>query len=190
MGRHGAWIGCLAVAGVLLLASGGCTSRIIKEGIGTVRGARGIYAPIQPAKGEASRNYLAAYSHFRLGDVRDGFGGNTPPELFVALPDRFASELADKELPTPPGGRTLIVRGRIVHYENSSIVGHVLGPLEEVVARMELVDEQTGEIKAQANLVGRTKESVNQGVGKKAEGLAKAIVSWIASMYPEPPENE
>ena len=108
-----------------------------------------------------------------------------PPDLWADLRTAFAEELAEKGLPNDSSGKTLLIRGRIVHYEGDGILGLALSPLEEVVARIELVDKDSGNVLGVANCIGRTTASVNTGVEKKAQGLAKAIVSWLDKRYPE-----
>ena len=171
------------VAAVLLC--GGC-SRGLKEGAGLILGARGNYVPLQPAARARSAPPLGAYSSFQLAPLEDNFGGRVPPEMLRALPGRFREQLAKAKLPVRPGGKTLLIRGRIYHYESENLVGTIISPLEEVVARMELVDKKTGKVIAVANCVGRSKEATNKGPTKKADGLAKGIVKWLASGYPKP----
>jgi hypothetical protein len=62
----------------------------------------------------------------------------------------------------------------------------VLGPLEEVVARVTLVDRETGRTIGVANCIGRTSTRMNLGPKLKAEGLAKAVVLWLRSHNPVP----
>ncbi len=64
-------------------------------------------------------------------------------------------------------------------------MGFMLGPVEEVVCRTELVDKGTGQVLGIANCVGRTKARSNTGVKEKAEGLAEAFVKWVESSFPE-----
>ena len=47
-------------------------------------------------------------------------------------------------LPHELGGKTLLVRGTIIHYEDAGTIGTLVGPLEEVICRAEFVDESTG----------------------------------------------
>ena len=42
---------------------------------------------------------------------------------------------------------------------------------------------------AEANCVGRSTSSSTYGVKSRAQGLAKAIVNWLASVYPKPREK-
>ena len=172
----------IAAVSALLMAQG-CT-RAIKETVG-LRGAKGIYAPIQPVDRLKEARPLGDYRLFELGDIKDDFGAKVPPELFRYLPVEFEEALADKKLPNEPGGKALLIRGRVLHYEDANMVGSVLGPLEEVVARIELVDKASGKVLGVANCIGRTNETVNQGVQKKAQGLARAIVAWIDARYPK-----
>lgn len=175
----------MTIAVVALLTAQGC-SRVIGEGYEAATGAKGIYAPITPLSEAADTYPLAGYTTFELQRFADDFGGNTPPELFTYMPNTFGLALTEKRIPNVPGGRTLIIRGKILHYEDKSRVGisAVLGPLEQVIARVEFVDKASGKVLGVANCVGRTTKSVGQGVDKKAQGLAKAIVSWIDKQYP------
>jgi hypothetical protein len=186
---HSFLAACPMLLLVVALAVPGC-SRAIKEGVGLARGARGVYVPLEPLSADPNARPLGEYEYFELGSFTDGFGGKTPPELFAMLPEKFREEIVSKKLPDNPAGPTLVMRGEILHYESENLVGVVIGPLEEVIARVELVDKASGRVLATGNCVGRTKEAVNQGVEKKAEGLAKALASWIEQRYPEPPKEQ
>ena len=181
MNRRTILVGSLA--GLILLA-GGC-SRLAKEGLGAATGAKGRAIPLKSVAGSPSDRPLGAYERFELGSITDGINGRTPPGLLTQLPAEFEKQLAAKRIPNAASGRTLVVRGEIRHYEASGLFGQAFGPLEEVIARIELVDKDSGKVLGVANCVGRTKETVNTGVPKKAEGLAKAIVGWVDKLYPE-----
>ena len=170
----------IALVSLLAVSAGGCISRAIKEGVGAARGARGSHADVKAVVGGSSA--LAGYDNFELGDIQDDFS-HTPRELFSALRTNFASELAKSKLPTA-GSRTLLIRGKIIHFELSGSFGHAFGPLEQVIARIELVDKASGRVLGSANCVGRTNESNTSGVIKKAEGLAKAIVGLVKKHHP------
>lgn len=177
----------LILAATLLAVSSmgiGC-GRLIKEGAGVALGPKGLVAPIAPIAAKDVRP-LGEYQCFALGEITDGFAGKVPQGFWQALPTAFEKELASRKLPAQPGGKTLVVCGTVLHYEDASMLANAFGPLEEVVARIKLVDKDTGKVVGEANCIGRTTESVNLGAGKKADGLAKAIVSWIASHYPLP----
>ena len=175
----------LIVVTVAGLALTGC-ARAAGEAFEAFRGAKGIYVPIVPVAETKEARPLGQYTRFELGEIQDAFGGSVPPELFRQLPAKFAEEIEKAKLPNDPSGKTLLVRGKIYHYEDEGLVGMMLGPLEEVVARIELVDKDSGRVIGVANCIGRTTKAAGKGVPKKAEGLARAIVSWIKSGYPEP----
>jgi hypothetical protein len=172
-----------AVCAMLLL--GGCTSTILKEGGGAVFGASGSFMPIQPVDSDKAARPLGAYQRFEIGSITDDIGGRVPGGLIADLHPAFESQLRSKKLPNVTGGKTLVIRGRIVHYETSDMLGFALGPLEEVIVRAEFVDADTGQVLGVANCIGRTKARINAGVKKKAEGLAKAFAEWIDSRYPK-----
>lgn len=168
----------------LCLMVGGC-GRVITEASGAVMGASGTFMPIVPISTDQEVRSLGAYARFELGPVTDDIGGKTPVDFLGYLEREFAEKVKDARLPNEVSGNTLVIRGKIVYYESASTVGHVLGPLEQVICRAELVDKQTGKVLAVANCVGRTEASNNAGVRSKASGLAKAFVRWIESRFPE-----
>jgi hypothetical protein len=163
----------------------GCTGTIIREGGGVVLGAKGSYMPIQPIAADKEARPLGVYERFELGEIVDDIGGRAPADFLAHLPAAFREQIEAKKLPDRPGGKTMLVRGRIVHYETSSMLGFALGPLEEVVVRTEFVDKSSGKVLGVANCIGRTKAAVNAGAKKKAEGLAKALAGWIDARYPK-----
>ena len=178
----------LALAACAVLTQG--CGRAITEGIGTIRGAKGTYAPIKPLSEIKNEPVLGAYSNFELGPIVDDIGGKTPAEFWEYLPNEFYKAMLKKKLPMRAGGKTLVIRGRVVHYESASTLGMAIGPLEEVIVRTELVDKSTGKVLAVGNCIGRTEETVNSGVEKKAEGLAKAFAGWIDAHYPKTGREE
>ncbi|HNX27249.1 MAG TPA: hypothetical protein PKK48_07565 [Phycisphaerae bacterium] len=158
---------------VTLLISSGCVSRIIKEGVGTATGAKGGYQELDNPGRLAGRN-------FQLGKFEDVNKRIIPGELLRELPAAMARQMAEDNIPaTGAADETVVINGRIIYYEKAGASGQLFGPLEEVVAEVTLVDKASGRILGQAMCVGRSQESVNQGVKEKAQGLAKGICSWI-----------
>jgi hypothetical protein len=174
----------LLAAGVTLVAPG-CFSAVIREGSGAVLGAKGTFMPIVPLIGAKVDRPLGAYSRFELGTITDEIGGQMPPEFVSLLGAAFTQQARKAGLPDIPNGRTLLLRGAVVHYESASTMGFVLGPLEEAIVRAEMVDKATGKVLATANCLGRTEARVNAGPQEKAEGVAKGMVKWIESGFPE-----
>lgn len=175
---------CVLATVAMSMLAAGCVSRGIKEGLGVALGAKGIYAETKPvAPGE--QRTLSDYGRIRLGALNDTTGGQLPGDFSSLLPGAFSRAMADKKLPTGSGAKTLEVRATIIYYESAGMMGQAFGPFEEVVARVALVDTDTGKELGVANCVGRTNATTTQGVAKKAEGLGKAIAEWIANRSPK-----
>ncbi|MFP4054774.1 MAG: hypothetical protein ACLFV7_13005 [Phycisphaerae bacterium] len=166
-------------AGMLVMACGGCSSAI-KEGARAAMGGRGYVAPLSGYQGEGTP--LSEYQNVELGELRDSFGG-VPQEFFNAVSQHFQREVSDAELPTDPGGRTVLVRGEIIHYEGTGMVDTIVSPMGQVVVRAEMVDKGSGEVLATANLVGRIQSRLRQGPEMVAEGYARAVVKWLSNNY-------
>ncbi len=175
---------CLPVVIIALFGSGCGTA--IGEGVGLFLGAQGSYTPLQDVSASKDARPLGEYQRFELGTFTDDFGGKVPTGVMQACRAAWSEVLEDKKLPNAPGGKTLVINGKFIHYESASTLGKVTGPVEEVIARVELVDKDSGKVIATGNCVGRTTKRVNLGIEKKGQGLAKAIASWIADRYPEP----
>jgi len=167
------------------LAAPGCVGTIITETAGVALGAKGTFLPIQPVAADKNARPLGAYQHFEIGTITDDIAGKTPGDFLGLLPAALEKQLKEAELRKPTGTKTLVLRGKIIHYESSGTLGFALGPLEEVIVRTEMVDKESNKVLGVANCIGRTTERVNVGVDEKAEGLAKAFVKWIESRYPK-----
>lgn len=173
----------LAVMG--LAAASGCTGRLVKEGLGGVTGGSGSVFVLAEQSGYSLPDSLAAYRSFELGAFSDDMLGRAPAGLQMYLSDAFAKALKGAKIANAPKGKTLLIRGRILHYEDASRLTKQLNPLEEAVARVEFVDKATGQVLCTANCVGRTDSTSSMGVRHKAEGLAKAILKYIDPRYPK-----
>ena len=155
----------------------GC-GRAFREGLGEVRGASGLVMAINPASGEANPSELAQYRHFVLGEIRDDIGGLLPERFPSLLREEFDKQLADKHLPNDASGQTLLVRGTVIHYEDTGTIGTVVSPLEEVICRTEFVDQSSGKVLAVVNCIGRTDTSLNRGVRRSRPWSTNTQVSW------------
>lgn len=169
----------------LALFSGGCT-RIFGEAAGAVLGGKGKTIVLQPISPDSRAYPLGAYKHFQLQPLTDNTGGQMPAQLNSDLHAEFAKELRDEHVLNYSEGKTLVIRGALLHYENSRLAAtdQVFGPLEEAVVRVELVDADSGKVIGVANCVGRSNVTDLMGPHSKAEGLAKAFAGWIAENYP------
>jgi len=173
---------------LLLLAAAlpatGCGT-LVGEGAGWVFGGQGSYMTITALAADKDTKTLGAYTRFELGRITDGIGGKMPPDLIPDLERILPAKVRKAHLPDNSTGRTLVIRGAVIHYESASTMGFMLGPVEEVVCRTELVDKDTGQVLGVANCVGRTKARSNTGVKEKADGLAEAFVKWIGRRFPD-----
>ena len=168
----------------LTLTATGCMT-VVKEGAGLAMGAKGTYMPIKPIAADKDARPLGVYRRFELGAITDEIGGKSPPRLLTLLPGALQEQLRKAKLPNDAAGKTLVIRGKIIHYESASTLGFAIGPLEEVIVLTEFVDKDTKRVLGTANCIGRTTARVNTGVDEKADGLAKAFVKWIESRFPE-----
>ncbi|MCD4699220.1 MAG: hypothetical protein K8R91_01430 [Phycisphaerae bacterium] len=167
----------ISLVGLVALI-GGCGTAI-GEGAALALGASGSATPIQEVSAD-----LGVYQRFELGTITDDMGGKVPPGLFTALPGELAKELDDEEIPNAASGKTLLIQGKILHYEGASSAAVATSGTEFVVARIELVDKDTGQVLGVASCAGWSSKRVTLGVDRKAEGLAKGIVNWIDKHHP------
>ena len=170
-----AWLIAALLSGCSVL-----TGRAETEGAGVILGPRGSFVAIDPS--DTTTPVLDSYHHFRVGTFVGEFQGAVPDEFYPCLSAKLEKHLQHNHLSAPLRRPRILIRGTILHYETAPLKSELFTPLEEVVARVECVDERTGRVVASANCVGRTMETINLGHGAKAEGLAKAIVAWIQSL--------
>ena len=140
----------LVFAGLTLTS--GCVGRLIDEGIEKGLGPTAKVCSLEPRLPEKASNYLAAYKSFELVQpVRSEFP-DTPGEFMSYFPARLQEQLASKGLPVGRGGKTLLIGVTILGYQPVSSYNKVLGPTEEVIARVELTDKDTGKVVAKGHL--------------------------------------
>lgn len=173
----------LAMLGLSTVFCPGCVGRLIGESAEGTLGPKGVYWEEQPVATSKSEKSLSDYRRFELEEVINGYGKHVPVEFFRRLPVEFNKQLASSGLPNAASGKTLVFRVTIIHYETADMDDNVFGPLEQVVARVELVDKDSGRVLATGNAVGRTGKTVGLGAESKAEGLAKALIKWVRDYY-------
>jgi len=169
---------------LLVSATSGCTTAA-KEVFGFLRGGTGSVVAIQPLAADPEARPLGEYRNVELGEITDETGGLVPAAFWTQLQREVPQELAGRGIPLESGGKTLVIRGRILHYETHGLMGLALSDVEEVVARLQMVDKDTGNVLAVANCIGRTKNRTNRGVETKVDGLAEAIAVWVDDRYPK-----
>ena len=179
----------LATLTGLMLLSQGCVGRVVGEGAEKTLGPKGAYWQEKPLAAGKDAKPLGVYKRFELGTVKNDFGKNVPSDLIPKFREEFAKELKEAKLPEEAAGKTLLINVTIIHYESADTTDNVLGPLEQVVAHVEMVDKDSQQVLASGNAIGRTGKTVGMGVDWKARGLAKALVKWIGDYYPKGKEE-
>ena len=173
----------LAVLGCSMLFTQGCVGRLVGEGAEKALGPKGAYFEDTPLAAKRGAKPLAPYTQFELAPIKNDIGANLPGEFANLFYDEFRKQLMESKLPKQATGKTLLIETMIIHYEKADTTDNVLGPLEQVVARVKLVDKATGKVLGVANCIGRTGKSVGLGVDWKARGLAKGILRWVSDNY-------
>ncbi len=171
------------VMGTLLMGSTGCVGRVIGEGAEGALGPKGAYFEQKPAAPARSAKVLSDYGRFELGEVRNEVPRLVPGEFLREFPRKFGKELRESRLARAAGGKTLVFDVTIIHYEKADTEDNVFGPLEQVVARVRLLDKESGEVLAEGNAIGRTGKTVGLGAETKAEGLARALIKWVEDYW-------
>lgn len=167
---------------VFVAALGGCGgSQIAGEAFDRFRGGKGSFTVVKEVPGGEEARPLGVYKRFQIEPLADGTNGQVPAELFAAVPVEFEKELAKKKIANAASGKTLLIRGKVLHYETAG----GLKRLEEILAQIQFIDADTGKAIAEANCVGRSKAFSTRGIATKAQGLARAIVSYIDQRYPQ-----
>ena len=180
----------LAVLVGLAMWSSGCMGRLVGEGAEKALGPKGDYWEEQPLAASKKLKVLDAYGRFELGAVQNDYGRNLPSDFIPKFKAEFAKQLKESRLAKAPPGKTLVFNVSLVHYEVADTTDNVLGPLEQVVARVTLVDKDTQQVLATGNAIGRTGKTVGLGVDWKARGLAKALLKWAMDYYPKGEEDD
>jgi len=160
----------------IALVSAGCAGRIAKE---VVLPAKGLSVPISPATVKPVK-----FAKVEVADFTNTGITTMPPNMNALLRAEVALRIAkldpDKSILSPGTPGVLLVRGRYLYYEEASgAMAQLLGPFEEIIALVELVDKSTNKVLATGYCVGRTNTLMTQGPKDKAEGLAKAIIELI-----------
>jgi hypothetical protein len=145
--------------------------RLISEGMGQARGASGKVVEIGMTPG------LTKYRSLTVEGITVAPGLQAPSEMPAMIGSDLAAAAQKRGLMTE-GQPGLRLSGQIVHYESSSTVDTAIGPLEEAVLRAKLTDA-SGNIVAEANLVGRSKATSSSGAKNVSEGVAKAFDKWL-----------
>ncbi len=164
------------------MISGGCYSRIIKEGYYGATGSSGHYILLAGDE-QQFRELSFTYGAVQMGSIENTIDGACPLEFIQYLPEEVPKELlkeegsGDEKKPFlhGPTDKKLLITGTIIHYDEGKLLDKVVGPLEEAVCRLQIRDAQSNTLYAEANFVSRAKSSVRKGPKELAAGIGKAI---------------
>ncbi len=169
----------------------GCVSRAISEGTEKALGPTGYVLPMDPKWPAEDHAFLAAYKNFELAAPIQSEFPDLSQRFIEYFPGKLKEQLVGRGLSVGNPGKTLLIKVNVLAYQGVSSYHKALGPTEEVVARVELVDKDGGNVVGKAICIGRTYQSVGLGPKWKAWGLSRAIVnSWIDKYYPKEGRNE
>lgn len=166
------FVTCTLTVVALSIPNLGCTGRLISEGLATVTGAAGKVVDIR-----AARN-LEKYKGLQVESLTVAPGVRVPGDMVMLIREQMMAA-AEKRGLMPAGKPGLNVSAELIHYESGGIVDEAIGPLEEVILRTKLMDAETGNVLAEANLVGRSKATTSSGAKNLAEGVGKALDKWL-----------
>ncbi|MBI5725772.1 MAG: hypothetical protein HZA50_17565 [Planctomycetes bacterium] len=180
------------IAGLLLVTADSGCSRMIDEGFEKALGPTPKIMFLDPKPPEDKNNdFLSPYRNFVLGKVDASQFPETPRDFIDYLPTKFVEQTTGRHLPADPAGKTLVVNVAVLAYQPALKFQKATGPTEEVVAKVELVDKDSGKVVGRAICIGRTYQSVGLGTKWKAWGLCRAIVNeWIDEYYPDKDDRE
>jgi hypothetical protein len=170
------------------MISGGCTSRIIKEGYYGATGSSGHYILLS---GDEQQCRKLPFSHgvVQMDSIQNMIGDACPAQFIQILPKSITDELLKKEKENDekkpflrgPANKKLLITGAVIHYDEGKLLDQIVGPMEEAICRLQIRDAQTNTLYAEANFVSRAKSSVRKGPKELAEGIGKAIKKLLKS---------
>jgi hypothetical protein len=177
----------LSVVVVCVIMSGGCASRIIKESYYGVTGSSGHYILIAGNE-QQCKQLPFKYGGVEVGTISNDIGAVCPAQFLAELPGAIREQLqyvndSDKKdnIPFFRGGADskLMITGVVIHYDTGDLLDQIVGPMEEVVCRLEIRDGKTDVVLAEANFVGRAKSSVRKGPQELAVGVGKGVKTLL-----------
>jgi len=168
------------------MISGGCTSRIIKEGYYGATGSSGHYILLAGDKKQC-RKLPFSHGAVQMGSIQNTIGDACPDQFIQILPQSITNELLKKEKENDeekpflrgPANKKLLITGTIIHYDEGKLLDQIVGPMEEAICRLQIRDAQTNTLYAEANFVSRVKSTVRKGPKELAEGIGKAIKKFL-----------
>ncbi len=153
-------VATVAPSGYDLVSQYGFTA---SEAFMTARGGHGKATIIRPIQG------LRNYTHIKIQPIGSAIGENISPELLKYLNAQIVEEVHKIQF-EKPGGKTLLIRGKVIHLFD--------GVLEEyIVANVELLDTETHKSLGEANIEGKSEgiRSIKAAASGVALGIAQLL---------------
>lgn len=122
---------------------------------------------------------LVGYQGITLGEIKMSDGLIAPVTLEDSVRTAWSNALNEVAL-TADGTPGVVLYGAILHYEGANLMDAATGPFTQLIIRAALVDAESNDTLASANLVGRANSVAAGSADGLAKGTAKALVQWLA----------
>ncbi len=174
-----------------VLFSVGCAGFVARAGLAEVTGGKGLLTVIKnPPYGQ-----IYKYKYVKIERFGNTVNGILPAGTISILYASCVDELLNDHAPfklardNPPANQTLIIRGRIIHYNPAGGLSAVLGKFSQLICRIELVDGATSKVIGQANCIGFSKAILRAGTEELSKEVAHSLRKWLLQLKP-PPETD
>lgn len=161
----------------------GCTT-LVKQTYYTATGAEGKFYELKAVSPSA----LAEYRAIRMEPFTSSLGDHVPREVIEEINYRTPRTIREEALFNTEG-KTLLIRGTIIHYTGRSgskaALQSLVGSGEQCVCRVELLDAQDGTVLGEAVCWGAVKSALRRGYSEFGEGVARGISKWLEKRLPE-----
>ncbi len=165
----------LYLLGLLIVAcSAGCLGRAIREGYSGATGASG-----RPRSIQSVTVNLANYDAVVVEPFSDDSQGLGNEAFMAALPAKVTEQIIQKTYLRQRGSKVLRITGRLINYDPGTTTDKIVGPMEQAVCRVKLIDAASGDVLGIASCDSRAKSSFRKGPEELAEGMGKVIADWI-----------
>ncbi len=165
----------LYLLGLLIVAcSAGCLGRAIREGYSGATGATGRARPSQSVTAN-----LADYDAVVVEPFSDDSQGLGNEAFMAVLPAKITEQIIQKTYLRGQGSKVLRISGKLILYDPGTTTDKIVGPMEQAVCQVKLIDAGSGDVLGIASCDSRAKSSFRKGPEELAEGMGRVIAEWI-----------
>ena len=122
---------------------------------------------------------LAQYDGFEVKPFSDRMAGRGNRAFLATVQGKVSEEISKKTYLGTGGRNVLQIFGELTMYDPGTTTDKIVGPMEEAICQVKLVDKSSGKVLGLANCISRAKSSIVKGPEELAEGMGKAIAEWI-----------